>query len=54
MKSGKQLAVDSGIQVLDSGFSVSGTWIPFISGIPDSKAQDSGFNKQTFLGFRNP
>ena len=38
-----------------------GFWIPIISGIPDSlscvpdsKAQDSGFHKQKFLGFRNP
>ena len=36
-------------------------WIPIVSGIPDSKTQDSGFNKQNFTGldipdsgFRNP
>ena len=55
MKSGKHHAVDSGLQlVLVSGISLSGTWISFISGIPDSKARHPGFNKQTFLGFRNP
>ena len=38
-----------------------GFWIPVASEIPDpfscipdSKAQDSGFNKQQFLGLRNP
>ena len=32
----------------------SGTWIPVVSGIPDSKAQDSGFNRQTFPRFWIP
>ena len=55
MKSGKHLAVDSGIQVLDSGFSVSGTWIPSLvvfripkPRIPDSTSKhflDSGILK---------
>ena len=38
-----------------------GFWIPIVSGIPDSlscipdsKAQDFGFHKQNFYGFRNP
>ena len=38
-----------------------GFWIPIVSGIPDSlscipdsKAQDCGFHKQNFHGFRNP
>ena len=38
-----------------------GFWIPIISRIPDSlscipdsKAQDSGFHKQNFYGFRDP
>ena len=38
-----------------------GFWIPIVSGIPESLscisnsiAQDSGFNKQKFLGFQNP
>ena len=28
--------------------------IPIVSGIPDSKTQDSGFHKQKFPGFRIP
>ena len=57
-------AVDSGFQLLDSslcqwnldsGFhSLVGFRIPCLSCIPDSKTQDSRFNKQTFPGFRNP
>ena len=41
---------------MDSGFQIffSGTWIPVVSGIPDSKAQDSGFNRQTFPRFWIP
>ena len=35
-------AVDSRFQQLDSGFFVSGTWIP------DSKTQDSEFHKNNF------
>ena len=51
-------AVDFGFQLLDPGSSSVelGFRIPFISGIPDflscipdSKAQDSGFHKQSFL-----
>ena len=54
--------LDSGFHTVDSGFQalasfrffVSGTWIPdSLSYIPDSKAQDSIFYKQKFLGFRN-
>ena len=29
-----------------------GFWIPVVSGIPDSNAQDSRFHRQKFLGFR--
>ena len=55
--------MDSGFQLLDSkSFSVElGFRIPIVGGIPDSyscipdsKAQDSGFHKQTFPRFRNP
>ena len=62
--------LDSGFHAGDSRFkgpgfrSMSvepGFWIPIVSEIlnslncvPDSKAQDSGFHKQKFLGFRNP
>ena len=28
--------------------------VSVLSGCPDSKAQDSGFHKQNFLGLRNP
>ena len=47
---------DSGFPVRDSGFFVSGTWIPdsIVNGIPDSKAQDWRFHKQKFPRFRNP
>ena len=42
--------MDSGFQPLDSKFFVSGTWIPdSLSYISDSKAEDSGFHKQTCL-----
>ena len=51
-------ANDSGLQVLYSGFFVSGTWIPdYLSFIPDSKAQepDLGFrHKENVPGFWNP
>ena len=56
-------AVDSGFQLLDSrSFSVElGFQIRIVRGIPDSytcipdsKAQDSGFQMQKFPGFRNP
>ena len=48
LDSGFYRAVDSGFQVLDSGFFVCEI------GIPDSKVKDSGFHKQNFLEFRNP
>ena len=42
-------------------FYATGPWIPivseisdFSSGIPDSKAQNSGFHKEIFLGVRIP
>ena len=39
-----------GFRIPGTGFQIffSGTWIPVVSGVPDSKAQDSGFNRQTF------
>ena len=42
-----------GFRIPGAGFQIffSGTWIPVVSGIPDSKAQDSGFNRQTFPRF---
>ena len=52
-------AVNSGSQVLDSKFFVSGTWIPnsIVGGIPDflwciprSNVQDSRFHEQKFPG----
>ena len=56
-------ALDSGFQVLDSSLCRSVElrfWIPIVSGIPDSlscipesKAQDFVFHKQTFPRFRN-
>ena len=55
--------MDSGLHVVDSGFQVLnsdslsvvlGFRIPVVSGIPDSKARDSGFHKQKFSGFRIP
>ena len=61
---------DSGFHTVDSGFQVVvipvrsvelGFQMPIVSGIPDSfscvpdsKAQDSGFHKQNFPGFRIP
>ena len=47
---------DSGFHVYDSGFFVSGTWIPdsIFGGILDSKAQDSRFHKKKFPRFQNP
>ena len=49
-------AVDSGFQLLDSrSFSVElGFRIRIVSGIPDSKTQDSGFHKQKFPRFWIP
>ena len=51
--------MDSGFQVLDSGFFFSGTWIKDradfripCSVILDSKVQDSGFQKKKIPGFR--
>ena len=39
----------------DSGLFAGTTWIPdSLSCTPDSKAQDSGFHKQNFLGLQNP
>ena len=38
-------AVDSGFQFLSEGL---GFWIPIVSGIPESKAQEFGFHKQIF------
>ena len=45
-----------GFRIPGTGFQVffSGTWIPVVNGIPDSKAQDSGFNRQTFPRFWIP
>ena len=45
--------MDYGFQLLDSkSFSVElGFRIPIVCGIPDSKAQDSGFHKQKFPRF---
>ena len=45
-----------GFRTPGTGFQIffSGTWIPVVSGIPDSKAQDSGFNRQTFPRFWIP
>ena len=45
-----------GFRIPGTGFQIffSGTWIPVVSGIPDSKAQDSGFNRQTFPRFWIP
>ena len=52
------------VQIPGTGFQFLsmelGLWIPIVSGIPDSlscipdfKAQDLGFHKQKFHGFRN-
>ena len=55
--------MDSGFKVLDSEFSVSGIWIldfnrqwilVFLSCIPDSKAQSTGFHSKKIAGFRSP
>ena len=45
-----------GFRIPGTGFQIffSGNWIPVVSGIPDSKAQDSGFNRQTFPRFWIP
>ena len=45
-----------GFRIPGTGFQIffSGTWIPVVSGIPDAKAQDSGFNRQTFPRFWIP
>ena len=45
-----------GFRIPGTGFQIffSGTWIPVVSVIPDSKAQDSGFNRQTFPRFWIP
>ena len=45
-----------GFRIPGTGFQIffSGTWIPVVSGIPDSKAQDFGFNRQTFPRFWIP
>ena len=45
-----------GFRIPGTGFQIffSGTWIPVVSGVPDSKAQDSGFNRQTFPRFWIP
>ena len=45
-----------GFRTPGTGFQIffSGTWIPVVTGIPDSKAQDSGFNRQTFPRFWIP
>ena len=47
---------NSGFHVRNSRFFVSGTRIPdsIVSGILDSKAQDSRFHKKKFPRFRNP
>ena len=47
--------MDSGSQVLDSNLCQWNLILdPIVSGIPDSKAQDSGFHKQNFPRFRIP
>ena len=46
--------LDSGFEILDYGFLVSGTWIPDFNRYTDSKAQDSGLHKQNFSGFQSP
>ena len=44
-----------GFQLKDSGFLVSVTWLlDSLSSIPDSKAQDSQFNKKKILKFWIP
>ena len=47
--------LDSELQAVDSGFQFLseelGLWIPIVSGIPESKAQECGFHKQIFLRF---
>ena len=66
----KRIQDNLGFWIPLRGFRIPGTgflsvelrfWIPIVSGIPDSlscipdsKAQDYGFHKQKFLGFRNP
>ena len=46
--------LDSGFHHVDSGLLVSGTWIPdSLSWIPDSKVQESKFQKQKLPGFQN-
>ena len=44
--------LDSELQAVDSGFQFLseelGFWIPIVSGIPESKAQEFGFHKQIF------
>ena len=45
---------DSGFEILDYGFLVSGTWIPDFNRYTDSKALDSGVQKQNFSGFQSP
>ena len=48
-------AVNSGFQMLDSSLSVElGFRIPIVSRILDSKARDSGFQKQSFPVFQDP
>ena len=55
--------MDSGFNVLDSEFLVSGIWIldsnrqwilGSLSCIPDSKAQGTGFHSKKIAGFRSP
>ena len=41
-------AVDSGFQFLSEEL---GFWIPIVSGIPESKAEEFGFHKQNFSRF---
>ena len=45
-----------GFRIPGTGFQIffSGTWIPVVSGIPDSKAQDSGFHMQKCPRYRIP
>ena len=47
-------AVDFGFLLLDCGFFVSGFRVQNVSGIPHSKAQNTGFHKQKFPGIRIP
>ena len=51
--------LDSGFHAMipDSSYWISVEflfWIPIVGGIPDSRTQDSGYNKKNFIGFDIP